>query len=252
MIPDRAEAAFWAAYLRNRNVDAGSADDGAVAVAGGYAIYVKGSKHQVAYAVGSTRALREDDLDVLAGFYGRRSSAVRLELRDEAYERDRELLEAAGFVAEAPRLGLYEAALPPPDGTPGIVAHPASDRAGWIRLLVRAAAPDGAPDDALRRSVEVCAAAAHGLFVAEVDGVPAGGGAVAVTGEYAYLFCGAVLPEFRRRGVHRALIAARAAFGAERGAARTALKIADGGAGAVQRAGFERTASLRRLRRDGA
>ncbi|HEY0392859.1 MAG TPA: GNAT family N-acetyltransferase [Candidatus Elarobacter sp.] len=252
MIPDRAEAAFWAGYLRNRNVDAGTADDGAVAVAGGYAIYVKGSCHQVAHAVGSVRPLRDDDLGVLEGFYRRRGSPVRLELRDDVLDRDRALLERAGYQPAAEALGLYETANIPaaPDGA--VTVRQTTDRAGWVRLVSRAFAGAGGAEahDASRRSAEVCAAAAHGLFVAEVGGVPAGAGAAAVLpGEVTYLFCGGVVPELRGRGVHRALLRARAVFGASLGASRTAVKAFDGSAAerSIRRAGFERVAVLRRV-----
>ncbi len=39
----RAEAAFWSAFLRNRNVDAGTSADGALPVAGGFALCLAGT-----------------------------------------------------------------------------------------------------------------------------------------------------------------------------------------------------------------
>jgi GNAT superfamily N-acetyltransferase len=252
MIPDRAVAAFWASYLRNRNVDAGTAEDGAVPVAGGYALYVRASHHQVARAVGSARPLRPDDLAVLESFYGRRRSPVRLEIREEVLERDRALLEAAGYEAADTAIGFYATAAIPDDPGSEITVRQTTDRGGWTRLVTRAfAGTNGAaPDEAGRRSSELCAAAAHGLFIAEVGGVPAGGGAVAVLpGEVAFLFSGAVLPEFRGRRVHRALLRARAAFGVSRGANRTTVEAFDATAAerSIRRAGFERIASLRRV-----
>ena len=58
MIPDRVAALLWAAFLRNRNVDAGTAGDGAIPVAGGYAIYVAGTHLDHALGAGTTRPLR--------------------------------------------------------------------------------------------------------------------------------------------------------------------------------------------------
>jgi GNAT superfamily N-acetyltransferase len=129
------------------------------------------------------------------------------------------------------------------------VARAVQDRAAWVRLVGRAFAEGRTPDEETRRSHELSAAAAHGLFVAEVGGVPAGAGAVAVFNGIAFLYAGAVLPEFRRRGVHRALLRARTAFGASRGAWRTTIKTEDGSVAAiaVERAGFERAATIRRL-----
>jgi GNAT superfamily N-acetyltransferase len=252
MNADRAEASFWAAYLRNRNVDLGSAEDGAVPVAGGYALYATGTYTQVALAVGSTRPLTEDDATVLEGFYGRRALPVRLEVREEVLSRDRALLDAHGYVEGDIRFGMYESSRLPEDGPAGVTVRPANNRAAWVRLVTRAFADGHDPEEESRRSAELSAAAASRLYVAEVDGVPAGGGAVAIAGEVAILFSGAVLPQFRGRGVHRALLRARAAFGASHGTARAAFKAVEGSSAArsAERAGFERTAVLRRLRRD--
>jgi GNAT superfamily N-acetyltransferase len=250
MNADRAEAQFWAAFLRNRNVDAGTADDGAVAVAGGYAIYVKETFYQIAFGLGTARPLCADDLAVVAGFYGRRGASPRLELDDEIYLRDRPVLEEAGFELATLTLARYETSTPPePPLDGGVAVRTVADRAAWVRLVGRAFAEGGEPDRIARRSHELSAAAAHGLFVADVGGVPAGAGAVAVFNGIAFLYAGAVLPEYRRRGVHRALLHARAAFGASRGASRTTIKTEAGSPAehSIVRAGFERTATIRRL-----
>ena len=252
MNADRAEASFWAAFLRNRNVDLGTAEDGAVAVAGGYAIAIVGTYGQVALAIGSTRPLTADDLGVLEAFYRRRALPVRIEVRQDVLERDRALLDEHGYELAEIRFGLFETSAIPEASPTGVVVRLAPNRAAWVRLVTRAFAEGGEPDAESRRSAEVTAAAASRLFVAEVDGVAAGGGAVGISGEVAFLFSAAVLPEFRGRGVHRALLSARAAFGAAHGAARSALKAVDEGAAArsAERAGFCRTTILRRLRRD--
>lgn len=250
MNADRAEAQFWAAFLRNRNVDAGTADDGAVPVAGGYAIYVKGTYYQLAFGLGTARPLRAEDLDVVRAFYGRRGARAQLELDDAVFERDRAVLEAAGFEPGPPVLARYETpTLPEPPAANGVVTRAVQDRAAWVRLVARAFAEGEDADEPSRRSNELSAAAAHGLFVAEVDGVPAGAGAVAVFNAIGFLFAGAVLPEFRRRGVHRALLQARTAFAVSRGAARTTIKTARQSAAeaSVVRAGFTRTSTMRRL-----
>jgi GNAT superfamily N-acetyltransferase len=251
MNADRAEAQFWAAFLRNRNVDAGTAEDGAVAVAGGYAIYVKETHYQLAFGLGTARPLRDDDLATVRDFYGRRGARPQIELEDEVLRRDAAVLEAAAFELAPLTLARYEsAALPAAPADGAVVVRPVQDRAAWVRLAARAFGDDGAADATSRRSHELSAAAAHGLFLAEVGGVPAGAGAVAVFNGIAFLYAGAVVPEYRGRGVHRALLHARAAFGASRGAARTAIKTEDGSSAerSIVRAGFERTATIRRLR----
>src|SRR5947209_4130610 len=178
MSADRAEAAFWAAFIRNRNVDVSSAEDGAVSVAGGYALFVRGTYTHTALAVGSTRALREDDLAVLHAFYGGRKHPVRIEVREETFERDRPLLEAAGYELSDAKTGLFETTAIPENGAAKVVAKPVSDRAAWVRLVTRAFAENGEPDEDSRRSATLSAAAAHGTFIAQVDGVAAGADAV--------------------------------------------------------------------------
>jgi ribosomal protein S18 acetylase RimI-like enzyme len=245
---DRAEAAFWASFIRNRNVDAASSDDGAVAVAGGYADYVAGTYHQIALAIGSTRPLRDEDLDALEAFYRRRGAPVRAELRDDVLARDRELFDARAYAVDDLTLAWYETDAVPA-AAPPIAARLERNRATWVTVVTRAFAEGGIPDEMSRRSADLCAAAASALFVVEVDGALAGAGAVAVAGDAALLYCGAVAPAFRRRGAHRALLHARAAFGLSRGASRTIVKVPVGSdsESSVRAAGFRRTLSLRRV-----
>ncbi len=249
MNADRAEAAFWAGFLRNRNVEAGSAADGAVAVAGGYAISVAGTRYQMALAVGSTRALTADDLEVLAAFYGLRGVPTRIELREEALERDRPLLERTGYSVEDGAIAVLEAPAGPQPVNGAIAVRVTADRGAWTALAAAAFGEGAAPAEQ-RRSAEIAAAAASAVFVAEIDGVPAGVGALGIAGEIAFLYSGAVLPAFRGHGVHGALLRARVAFAASRGAANTALKVRAGSASerSVRRAGFAPTATLRRVR----
>ncbi len=252
MSADRAEAAFWAAFLRNRNVDADTAGDGAMPVAGGYAICAVDACQQVALAVGSTRPLDENDLALLAAFYGARGLPVRIEIREQALERDRSLLEQDGYTTSDTKLLFYERAVgSPPAVESRVSVRRAPDRAAWVRL-VTAAFAEGAPTTAQsRRSAELCAGAAAALFVADVDGVPAGGAALGVAGEYALLYCGGVLPAFRRLRVHRALLDARLADAHARGIARATIKVPAGSVAeqSVTAAGFERALAVGRAHR---
>jgi len=251
MSADRAEAAFWAAFLRNRNVDDVTAGDGAVALAGGYALCAARSHHQVALAAGSTRALSADDLAVLEAFYRARGLPARLELREDALERDRSVLEHAGFTIAPEAYVFYES-----DGTPeprgdGIAVRAAGDRTAWARLVTSAFAGSHDDDADTPRSIELAAAAAAAVFIADVDGVPAGGAALGLAGEFAYLYAGAVLPAFRRRGVHRALVRARIADARARGMGRAMTKVLRGSAAdeAFRTAGFTPAIVTRRARR---
>jgi GNAT superfamily N-acetyltransferase len=251
----RAEAAFWSAFLRNRNVDAGTSADGAVPVAGGFALCQAGTFLERGIGIGTTRPLRPDDLTVLGEFYGRRGLPARVELDEAVLARDRALLEAGGFVEEGVELTLLEApaigAAAEPVG--GIAVRTVTDRRTWVQLALHGfgySAGDG-DFERERRSLAAIAAAAHGLFVASLDGADAGAGAVGISGDVAILFAGSVLPAYRARGLHRALIAARTAFAHERGASQAAFKAAPGSFAerSALRLGFVPTTRLRQLRR---
>ena len=248
--PDRA-AAFWAAFLRNRNVDAGTAGDGAIPVAGGYAIYVSGTRFDFALGAGSTRALRDDDLQVVEEFYAARAHAARFELDEAVLARDGALLRDRGYAEDDCTLAVLEAPVTtaPPPGPVSVRAT--TNRRAWAELATRAFEADSADVAVMRRTLQIAAAAAHVLVVASIDGDDAGAGALGISGDTALLFSAAVLPAFRRRGVHQALLAARLAIAHERGAGAAALKtVADS---PVERSatklGFARTALRRRVRR---
>lgn len=256
----RAEAAFWSAFLRNRNVDAGTSADGALPVAGGFALCLAGTFLEHAIGLGTTRPLRPDDLVLLSEFYRRRGLPAKLELDETVLARDRALLAADGYAEYGPRLAFLEAPTRPGAASPAepagrVAVRAVGDRRGWAGLVVRAFEDTVAEADRerLRRSIGAAAAAAQGLFVASLDGTDVGGGAVGISGEVAVLLAGAVLPAYRRRGVHRALLAARIAFGQASGASRAVLKAAsDSGAERSGLAlGFVRTTRHRRVQRLG-
>jgi GNAT superfamily N-acetyltransferase len=103
----------------------------------------------------------------------------------------------------------------------------------------------------LRRTTHVCASAASALVAIRFDGRLVGGGALGVTGDAAFLFCSSTLPQFRRQGVHSALLAARLALGRSRGATFAFLTAAPGSPAmlSAQAAGFNPTYVRGRLRR---
>ncbi len=256
---DRTEAAFWAAYLRNRNVDQGSAQDGALAVAGGYALCANGTFLQYAIGAGSTRPLRPDDLDVVREFYRRRGLPPRLELAESVLTRDAGVLRGAGFLEDGVAMAVSATEIGGPgerpttgSGVETVAVRGASERRNWIDVVVRGFADTIPPDELPRliRATEVCSHAAQGLFVASADGVTIGGAAVAVYGDLAFLFSAAVLPEHRGRGAHAALLAARLAFARARGATRAAFKTVPDSPSerSARRLGFARTHIRRRVR----
>jgi len=246
--PDRA-AAFWAAFLRNRNVDAGTAGDGAIPVAGGYAIYVTGTRLDFALGAGSTRALRADDLTVVEEFYAARAHPARFELDEAVLARDGALLRARGYAEEDETLAVLEgpvAAAAPPGS---VTVRTTTNRRAWTELAARAFQYDADDAAVMRRTLQTTAAAAHVLVIASLDGDDAGAAALGISGDTALLWSAAVLPAFRRRGVHQALVAARLAIAHERGASAAALKtVADSPVErSAQKFGFARTALRRRL-----
>jgi GNAT superfamily N-acetyltransferase len=254
MIADRAAALLWAAFLRNRNVEAGTAADGAIPVAGGYAIYVAGTLLDFALGAGTTRPLRDDDLAVVEEFYAARSHPARFELDEAVFARDGELLRERGYAPEDLTLAILEGAVPAGGAsapTGGIAVRTTTDRRAWSDLAARAFADAGPDPGVLRRTMQAQAAAAHVLVVASLDGTDAGVGALAVYGDLAILSGAAVLPAFRRRGVHAALLAGRLPIAHARGASRAALKTLPGSP--VERSaahlGIVRTGVRRMVRR---
>jgi GNAT superfamily N-acetyltransferase len=254
MNPDRAAAQLWAAFLRNRNVDAGTAGDGAIPVAGGYAIYVSGTLFDFALGAGSTRALRADDLAVVEEFYAARTHPARLELEEAVLARDGALLRQRGYAEEDETLAVLESSITTAAPAATVSVRTIANRRAWTDLAMRAFAESPVAGDVLRRTLQTAAAAAHVLVVASVDGADAGVGALGIAGETALLWSGAVLPAYRRRGVHQALLATRLAIAHERGATCAAIKTVAGSA--VERSaaklGFTRTGLRRRVRRDAA
>jgi GNAT superfamily N-acetyltransferase len=247
-----AEAAFWAAFLRNRNVEAATAGDGAVAVAGGYALFVAGTLIDYAVGAGSARPLRDDDLTVAESFYAARGAPARFEVEASVLERDAALLSARGYAEFGPTLAGLEATIGPPAAPGGIPVRTTTDRARWADLVARAAADTLADSGLLLRTAAVNAAAAHALVIATVDGNDAGAAALGITSDTALLYSAAVLPGFRGRGVHRALLAARLGIAHQRGTGRAVFKTAPDSPAERSAAqfAFVRTGLLKRVYRD--
>ncbi len=246
----RAEAAFWAAFLHNRNVDAVTAGDGAVAVAGGYALFVSGTSIDLALGAGSTRRLRADDCEVVEGFYAERGAAARFELDVEVLERDEALFRGRGYADEGEALAVLEGPTASAAPSARIAVRRTTDRRAWVELVARAFAD--APGETLRRTLQANAAAAQVLVMASFDGDDAGAAAVGIAGDTAILYSAGVLPAFRRRGVHGALLIARLGLASARGAGSAVLKtIPDSPAErSALKQGLIRSGLRRRLRRE--
>lgn len=251
---ERAEAAYWATYARNIPTTDDTRDTGAVPVAGGYAICLQGSALDYALGVGTARRLREDDLRIVDEFYGSRRLASRLELHPLVAERDTKLIGAWGYRSESKMAMLEREIGADPELPAGLSVETLTGRRSeWTELIVAGTIDTVAPADRVRarRTAQVCAAAASALVAVRLDGKLAGGGALGVTGDAAFLFCAATLPEYRRRGVHAALIAARLAIGRSRGAtfAFTTAPPGSAACASAQAAGFSVSYVRERLRK---
>jgi GNAT superfamily N-acetyltransferase len=245
----RAEAAFWAAFLHNRNVDALTAGDGAVAVAGGYALFVGSTAIDRVLGAGSTRPLRADDCEVVEGFYEARGAAARFELDAAIFERDGALLRDRGYADEGETLAVLEAPTAPRPA-PEVAVRRTTDRRAWVDLVARTF--EDAPGETLRRTLQANAAAAHVLVTASIGGADVGAAALGIAGDTAILYSAGVLPGFRRRGVHAALIVVRLGIASARGAGNAVLKTTPDSAAehSAAKHGFVRTALRRRVRRE--
>ncbi len=250
MSPDRAAAAFWAGYIRNRNVDERTAADGAVAVAGGYALYVAGTAFSTVLGAGWERPLQAADLDVVEGFFGERDVGASFELSTDCVARDRALLDERGYAIAETTDTIFERAIEKPQADPGPVQVRATrDRRAWVALLAVAMADPG--DALLERSLQFVAGGASILTIAALDGRDIGAGAILITGDFALLIAGGVLPEARGHGVHGALVRARLRLAHERGATRAAIKTTTGSPAekTALRTGFAPSATVVRATR---
>ncbi|GAB3583930.1 GNAT family N-acetyltransferase [Amycolatopsis endophytica] len=110
----------------------------------------------------------------------------------------------------------------------------ATPTAGWWELTVGRSAPTEAERHVLTTG-EI------GYVTADVMGVTAGAVRAAVVGDVLHIARLAVRPEYRRRGLASALMAACGPWAAERGATRCALQVAvdnDGALAFYDRLGF--------------
>ena len=169
-------------------------------------------------ALGLGGGLPSEDLDRLEGFLGRGVDPVVVELSPGA---DPDL--AARLAARGYRIRQFQQVWIRGMGDalaePGVDVRPARpEEAELCAQVVMAGFLDR---DELPAVDAAALAMARGegtrVFLARVDGQPAGAGAVGLHGDVAALSGTSVLPRFRGRGLQRALILARLAFAQARG-----------------------------------
>jgi GNAT superfamily N-acetyltransferase len=120
-------------------------------------------------------------------------------------------LSAAGFTVESYSAAMVAEPVPePPRGTVDVGEIGRTDLDVFLDTMNFGFDPNPAPLANLRRIQSFwCDEANWHLFLARVDGAPAGAAVLSIHGDIGYLAAGSVLPAFRGRGVHAALIAAR-------------------------------------------
>jgi len=136
---------------------------------------------------------------------------------------------------------------PPVEGV--VIRELPRDEVGpWARVIVAAS---GMPAEIGRAWEELepylARAAHHHRFIAEIDGRPVATGSVHTHRSVGWLRAGSVLPEFRGRGLQRALIAARSDHARRIGCDIIGASTIEDGASArnVERLGFRRVATRR-------
>jgi GNAT superfamily N-acetyltransferase len=193
-------------------------------IGGGYAIYAgDGSPLNRAVGIGMAGPVTAADLDHLEAFYREKNAPQRLDLCPLA---DKSLLDAlrprAIYVDEYHMVlvrPLVEAAgdAPAPKGVRIALAAP-SDADLWIRTVAQGFDADTEPDP---RTMGIAApnfyASNATCYLAWVDGVPAGGGAMYIHEGVAEFGGASTRREFRRHGVQSALLLARLAAAREHG-----------------------------------
>ena len=193
-------------------------------LAGGTLCYVgPGSWANQAAGLGLDGPVSDAELDRFVAFYESRGTEPRIEVASVADESLHAGLAARGFVIREwehvlvrPLDESVTALLDPAATTEGLTIErvDASDDAAaeeWVRLSLSGFHPPDEPAPA--GSVEATRSTVHHprtrAFVARVDGAGAGAAGLEVGADVAALFATSVLPAFRRRGIQRALIAAR-------------------------------------------
>lgn len=228
-------------------------DGFALPLAGGVAAFAEpGAPGNKVVGLGFAGVPSDADIDAVERTYAEHGSPTPVELSTLADPQIAELLGARGYRVVAFEDVLGRELGGPLDEVPaGIEVRPAraDELDAWVDVVVEGFAhPDGVgvpspeefPRDVVDRAERDFAEAGVTPYVALVDGTLAGGGSMRVTDGVAQLTGAATAPDHRRRGVQRALLAARLRDGARAGADIAVVTTAPGSLSQrnVQRRGF--------------
>lgn len=183
----------------------------------------------------------EERLALAEGFYARRGVPARFQLSPACRPADLDaVLADRGYVVATPTL-VHVAALEPPPGSPAASVRLAeAPDPTWLDVWGRGEGRALTLDVVEPILARIGPEAAYAL--AELDGRPAAAGRAVLERGWLGIFGMATLPDARRRGLARALLAALAAWGVVRGATRAYLMVEEGNAPArslYEQAGFE-------------
>lgn len=215
-------------------------------IGGGYAVFAGvDSPVTQAIGVGLNGEVSDSELDRLQDFFSSRGAATAVELCPlidmSLYERFAKrgfhLLEVSDVLFRRLPMANGGAHAMPSDVT---VRRAAPDEAKlWTKTVAQGFAEHFPVTQAMLDVMEGFFSAAC-CFLAFADGSVAGGAAVSAHGGVCGLFGASTLPDFRRRGIQSALLAARVAWATEQGC-DVAVSIAQPGSAShrnIERRGF--------------
>lgn len=201
-----------------------------------------------AFGLGLNGPVTEADMSAMEEFYGGLGSAINIETCPLADPSLLKLLNERGYrPIEYSNVFVRELtggdSRAWPDATSNVrVRRPAEDEAeSYSLVVVKSFFEDAEVPPGLLSVFLSCYYAERAFFfLAEVDGVPAGGGMMSIHQGVASLGGAGTLPEFRNRGLQKALLLARLAQAAQSGCdiAMVATSPGSGSQRNVERLGF--------------
>lgn len=192
-----------------------------VPMMGGYATYAGiDSPITQAFGLGLNGAVEAQQVEELEDFYFSRKTAVNIELCPLAHISLLNLLMDRGYrIIETSNVLFRELHNLPPEPTKLVVRQPANAEDHlWSRVIAMGFVESEEPEPFM---LEITATMFHTKdatpFLVEVNGKPAGGGALSIYRKAADFYAHATLPAFRGHGAQSSLIQANLIFAAEHG-----------------------------------
>ena len=210
-------------------------------IMGGYATFAGvDSPLTQAFGLGLSGEVSEAELDTLEDFYRSRNAPVNIELCPLADTKLRQILMQRGYrITEYSNALFHELKTIPVIKAVAVVRVPDNyEDELWSRIITLGFTEAEEADPTM---MEVAVTMFHTKisvpFLVEIDGKPAGGGAVSVHDHIADFYAQATLPAFRGRGAQSALIQAGLAFAVSQGCE---LAMATTMCGSISQRNFER------------